>query len=415
MLIYSGWSVTPDFFYNIVCPGYDIAVAHDYSTLQTVELPGYDEVVLIAWSLGVHAAELTAGCLPLTLTVAVNGTPEPVSDTKGIPVAIFESTAAGLSEQTLAKFRRRMGAPTTSRGERTIESLKAELDGFPRECVDFRWDRAVISSDDRIFPAANQRASWSGRAEIAEIHGSHTPDFQEIIYRFVIDKSLMTSRFARGHKTYDNAADMQHRIADHLFSLWQKHGPVQGDILEIGVGTGYFTGLYRQKVNSLTLWDVAPASEAVVCADAEVEIRHVNAEFDAIVSASTIQWFNSPAAFILQCLRVVKPGGLVVISTFGPQTFSELTEAGAVPLPYLPEESLRRIVPDGFSILELHSGIIKKMFREPIDVLDHMRKAGVNARSASCSIRELLRRYPRTTDGHCSLTYQPIYMILRKQ
>lgn len=415
LLIYAGWSVGPDFFAGICCPGYDIAVAHDFSTLEAADLPNYDEVVLLAWSLGVHAAELTAGHLPLTLTVAVNGTPSPVSDTEGIPVAIFNATAAGLSEQSLAKFRRRMGAPELPRGDRSIESLRDELERFPRIGVDFRWDRAVISSDDRIFPPANQARAWQGRADIVSVAGSHTPDFQAIVSRFVIDKSLMASRFARGHKTYDNAADIQHRIADHLFSLWQKHGPVSGDVLEFGVGTGYFTDLYRHKAKSLTLWDITPADASVLQADAEVEIRRMNATFDAVVSASTIQWFNSPAAFLQRCVRVVRAGGTVVLSTFGPLTFSELTEAGAVPLPYLDQESLRRIFPDGFSILELHSGLIAKEFNDPIQVLDHLRETGVNARSASCPVRELLRRYPRTADGRCSLTYQPIYMILRKQ
>lgn len=418
LLIYAGWSTDENAFSSVCCPGYDIAVVSDYSELAPLHIPGYREVVLLAWSLGVHVAELTAGELPLTLTIAVCGTSEPVSDTCGIPRAIWDATARELTEASLKKFRRRMGAPDLPRGERSIESLRAELLAFPTEPVPFRWDRAVIAAADRIFPPENQRQAWQGRAEILQIDGPHTPDFQKIIDRFVVDKSLVSNRFAKGRKTYDSAADIQHRIADHLFQLWQKHGLGKGPVLEVGVGSGYFTSLYAKKFpeSAITLWDIAGGSPDVRRADAEAMLPEVEGgSLGAVVSASTMQWFNSAAAFLIQLERVLKPGGLAVLSTFGPETFGELSEAGVVGLPYYSEESLRRIIPAGFEILELHSGLITKVFNEPIEVFGHLRATGVNARRSDKSIQQLIAAYPRRADGRCSLTYQPIYLILRKK
>lgn len=417
LLIFAGWSTDASAFEDISCPGYDIAVISDYSDLTLPVIGNYEEVVLLAWSLGVHAAELTIKDLPLTLTIAVNGTPTPVSDTAGIPEAIYRATAENLSELTLAKFRRRMGAANLQRGERSIESLREELLSLPRKQTNFRWDRAVISDGDMIFPPKNQENAWRGRSEITHIQGPHKPCFQSIIDRFVINKSLVSSRFAKGRETYEDAADVQHRIAGHLFSLWQKHGLNARSVLEIGVGNGYFTNLYSSKLKNIPkiLWDIAPAAEGVEQADAETALPRFEGKVDAIASASTMQWFNSQAAFLQHCAGVLNNDGLAVLSTFGPKTFAELTATGVVPLPYLDEESLRRIVPDEFDILELHGGLITKVFKEPTDVLRHLKATGVNARPCKKSIYEISESYPRRDDGRCGLTYQPIYLVLRKK
>ncbi len=415
LLIYAGWSVDASYFKKLHCSGYDIAVAYEYSRLNVPEIGNYDEVVLIAWSLGVHAAEMTASGLPLTLTIAVNGTSTPVSDKFGIPEVIYSATAQNLSEQTLAKFRKRMGAPDMPRGERNIQELQSELLNFPCENIEFRWDRAIISVDDRIFPPANQRRAWHDKAEITMISGGHTPDFQEIIDRFVINKPLVTERFTKGQSSYDAASEVQKKIADNLFDLWVKYGLTADSVLEIGSGTGYLTNKYKSLVHKITQWDISPMSADVIKIDAEVAIRKVCTPFDAIVSASTMQWFNSAAAFMNHCVDAIRTNGLVVLSTFGPETFHELTTAGVIPLPYLGEQSLRRIIPIGFEILELHSELIIKQFSSQLDVLRHLKATGVNSRSSNCNVREIMRRYPQNDNGKYELTYQPIYVILKRK
>ncbi|MDE6033254.1 MAG: hypothetical protein K2G15_04750, partial [Muribaculaceae bacterium] len=88
---------------------------------------------------------------------------------------------------------------------------------------------------------------------------------------------------------------------------------------------------------------------------------------------------------------------------------------GVVPLPYLSEDSLRRIIPSDMEILELHSGKIIKVFDTPMDALRHCRDTGVNARPSAVSVREIERLWPRRDDGRVSLTFEPIYLILRKK
>ncbi|MBD5373760.1 MAG: DUF452 family protein [Bacteroides sp.] len=423
LLVFNGWSVpVPSAAESFSVPGYDIAVVSDYRQFVLPEISGYKEVVVLAWSLGVHAAEIALQNtrLPLTLTIAVNGTPCPVSDTEGIPREVFRLTAERLTEQSLMKFRRRMGAADMERGPRPIEELRSELLDFPSEPVPFRWDYAVISSDDKIFPPENQRLAWLGRAEIIELQGAHLPDFHSILERLLINKECVITRFTRGRATYQAEASVQNRVLDHLLELWLKHRSKQpgGRVLEIGAGAGEFAELYSPKIKpaELILWDIAPYSDAVVAADGEADLRLVDsASLRAIVAASTVQWFNSVAAFLLQVARVLEPGGLAVLSSFGPQTFKELSQCGVVPLPYLAEDSLRRIIPANMEILELHSGKIIKVFDTPMDALRHCRDTGVNARPSAVSVREIERLWPRRDDGRVSLTFEPIYLILRKK
>lgn len=138
ILIMAGWGMTDAPFRNLTAPGYDIAVGWDYRSeeVDTSLFKRYREVVLIAWSMGVMEAVriVPALGLPLTLAIAVNGTPTPVSDTDGIPQKIFDGTLSTLSESNVARFNRRMCGSTEhykqfniSAPNRSIESLRDEL------------------------------------------------------------------------------------------------------------------------------------------------------------------------------------------------------------------------------------------------------------------------------------------------
>lgn len=55
-------------------------------------------------------------------------------------------------------------------------------------------------------------------------------------------------------------------------------------------------------------------------ADRSVDVLHSNLCF---------QWIEQPAALFSECTRVLKPGGFLVYSTFGPDTLRELRAAWA--------------------------------------------------------------------------------------
>ena len=195
-LILNGWSAAPELFEALPLPAEaDVWVGYDYRSLTFPErFDRFEEVHLIAWSLGMWVATALWGkTSPFATTTAINGTPFPIHAEWGIPPAIFEGTLAHLDAEGLRRFDRRMcgDRATLQRYQQLTpipEADKAEelwalylmihateIDNQEAEAF---WNRAIISSADRIFPTANQQAYWTGKAEIQLIEGSHLPFYQ---------------------------------------------------------------------------------------------------------------------------------------------------------------------------------------------------------------------------------------------
>lgn len=442
ILIFSGWGMDQHPFRGLRRPGYDIAVVWDYRTFDfpTHITDGYDEVCVVAWSMGVIAASACAPHLRrrLTLSVAVNGTTRPVDDLYGIPEAIFNGTLENLSERSLEKFRMRMcggarayAAFMDTAPERPLDELKDELralgqlakSGIPPEGI---WDHAVISDGDAIFPPSNQKAAWEGRTRsVSLVRGCHLPDFQELLDHFVMNKAVVERRFERSNTTYPEHAVVQREIADELAVLISRNFSSPNPyILEIGCGTGMLStpllSLAKRLGGRLELWDIVdsrPVTEATFrCTDAETAIREVpEASCSLIASASTIQWFNSPVKFILEAMRCLKPGGILAFSTFATGNLVEVAQATGCFLPLISENEWRKAIEGRGEILACHTRRKMLNFPDPVKVFRHLKSTGVNALSAKEPLVKSLDRYPREADGSCRLTYLPIFIVLRKK
>ena len=166
LLFFSGWGSEPGMFIpgSDTGPGRDILMLWDYRdmTLDPDLLLGYGRISLLAWSMGVWAAGKALGEAGMVNgpRLAVNGTPFPIDD------------GNGLSERTLAKFRRRMcGSSETLESllacglNRSAEELRDELAAIgdrARGTVSspLRWDKALVGDRDMIFPPAGQHQAW---------------------------------------------------------------------------------------------------------------------------------------------------------------------------------------------------------------------------------------------------------------
>lgn len=171
--------------------GWDVCTCYDYTDLSTDDIDSwrsYRTVLLVAWSMGVWAAEAIAAKEKLYIdgAVAINGTPYPVHDDYGIPSKIAWATHDGLDADSLDKFYRRTfgGAELHKKMSdalpetRDIDNLREQLYKiYNDKCGDghIKWDMAVVSENDKIFPVGNLRKYWEKKCRINLIKAPHYP------------------------------------------------------------------------------------------------------------------------------------------------------------------------------------------------------------------------------------------------
>lgn len=434
ILIFAGWGADYNIGIGISVPGWDVAVAYDFTelSLDTQFLSRYYTVYLFAWSLGVFAASRLLPADRITSAFAINGTTDPVDNEYGIPVAIYRGTYENLSTATLKKFRLRMAgnralyedmsAKLPDANTADIENLRGQLkniEGCATESDkgNLPWVRAYIGGDDKIFPPENMRRAWERDPEVKIIESKrpHYWNIEEIVRSVISDTTKVSARFAKASASYDTHAIAQYSVAKRLAAKLEAAGPkISGKILEVGCGTGLFTREYAGylKPAEATFVDITKCGpfgiapiEKYVTEDAETWICKQSDKWDAIVSASAIQWFADIPRFISECSRHLNPGGILAVSTYLAGTMEELDSIRPTPLLYPDLEGLRKSMIRHFSKPVVNEDCIRIEFKSVREMLMHLKHTGVggSAPSTGATIADMSHLQ--------SLTYRPVYII----
>lgn len=155
-----------------------------------------------------------------------------------------------------------------------------------------------------------------------------------------LDKRQVQHAFNRAAPSYDDAAVVQRHMADELISRLEVFNIQPDCILDIGCGTGYARKALQRKFKDTYYIGVDFAEEMLsqarldesstgdvgfVCADAErLPIR--DRSVDLIFCSALLQWCDMDQAFV-EFHRVLKKDGVMLFSTFGPDTLKELRYA----------------------------------------------------------------------------------------
>lgn len=141
--------------------------------------------------------------------------------------------------------------------------------------------------------------------------------------------------FDRAAASYDSAATLQRHVCELLVA--ELPDTTARTILDAGCGTGYALDLLRarQPNANIIAMDFAPAMVAAagggvgggVCADIEA-LPFPSSRFDLYWSSLSFQWCDAHRA-IGEAARVLAPGGRLAVSSLGPGTLAELSEAFA--------------------------------------------------------------------------------------
>jgi pimeloyl-[acyl-carrier protein] methyl ester esterase len=183
VVFFGDWGTDENVFSYLCNDEFDFILFYNYSADEALVLPEmktYQKITLIGWSLGVWAAEYLSNKTGIRadVTIAVNGTPIPADKRYGIPPEAFEKALENISEETIGKFYQGMVGDKKSYRKniervphRTIKSLQDELRWLYNRIMEqkepgFRWDYAVTSDFDRIFPSKNLKGYWKKEANI---------------------------------------------------------------------------------------------------------------------------------------------------------------------------------------------------------------------------------------------------------
>jgi pimeloyl-[acyl-carrier protein] methyl ester esterase len=172
ILFFNGWGMDHHRFDSWPCGSHDLLAVHDYTHLESLpDLSAYQQVHLVAWSLGVWAAAqvLQGTSLPARLSsaLAINGTLTPIHPQEGIAPEIFAGTIGNWSDdRAREKFGIRVSGTTESFSRRSTESQVEELVALHRILSTTPpptniFTHALIGSRDRIFPPPALRSFWS--------------------------------------------------------------------------------------------------------------------------------------------------------------------------------------------------------------------------------------------------------------
>jgi len=150
--------------------------------------------------------------------------------------------------------------------------------------------------------------------------------------------------FSRAASSYDAAAALQREVEKRLLeSLDYLEDRQPQVVLDIGSGTGHASAAMKKrwpKAQVIALDLAEPMLREAkkqagwwkpfsrVCADAQA-LPLLDQSVDVIYSNLCLQWVDDLPAVFAGFRRALKPGGLLLCSTFGPDTLIELREAFA--------------------------------------------------------------------------------------
>ncbi len=155
---------------------------------------------------------------------------------------------------------------------------------------------------------------------------------------FYVDKKLLRRAFEKAAQAYDEAAVLQREVASRMLERLNYMLIEPQVVLDAGAGTGYCTldVAQRYPAAQIIALDIASGMLQQTRSKTELDnnISYVSSDVekialadnsvDLIVSSLTVQWCNDYIKAFTEFKRVLKPGGCLLFTSFGPDALKEL-------------------------------------------------------------------------------------------
>jgi malonyl-CoA O-methyltransferase len=168
---------------------------------------------------------------------------------------------------------------------------------------------------------------------------------------FYTDKARVRASFDRAAASYDGAAVLQREVASRMDERLDYIKLAPRVILDAGSGTGEGAAALRHRYPEARVIELDLAAAMLqtsrdkqqksagvlaralrrvrpwqICGDLE-HLPLADASVDMIWSNLAVQWINIPDAMFAEFRRVLRPGGMLMFSSLGPDTLSELRQS----------------------------------------------------------------------------------------
>lgn len=157
------------------------------------------------------------------------------------------------------------------------------------------------------------------------------------------DRALLRRRFGRAAPGYAAVAKLQQEAESRLLEQVADLATTPSVVLDVGCGPGRASAALARRWRdahvigidlALPMLRLARRARGwlrrlpVVCADAG-RLPLPDASVDLLFSSLCLQWLDEPRAALAEFARVLRPGGTLLASSFGPGTLAELRQAWA--------------------------------------------------------------------------------------
>ncbi|MDR2874403.1 MAG: malonyl-ACP O-methyltransferase BioC [Methylobacillus sp.] len=261
---------------------------------------------------------------------------------------------------------------------------------------------------------------------------------------YTLDKARVRASFDRAARGYDAAAVLQKEVRARMLERLDYVRVRPQHILDAGCGTGHAARALEKRYPgshvfaldiALQMLKITNAADAwwqrffsnrrsAICADIE-HLPLQEKSMDLVWSNLALQWCNDPDRAFGEMARVLKTDGLLMFSTFGPDTLKELREVSAADAKHI---HVSRFI----DLHDLGDALVRAGFSAPVmdaehftltydDVLGVMRDLqAIGARNAAQGrprglegkgfLASLTARYEQfRRDGKLPATFEVIY------
>ena len=255
-----------------------------------------------------------------------------------------------------------------------------------------------------------------------------------------VNKKAIQASFSKAAISYDQFADLQREIGHHLLDLMPATIKQANNILDLGCGTGYFTGLLSELASptNLTCFDLSPemlkqaAQKKLTCCDYVAgdidQLPFTTHQFELIFSNLVVQWSELLSACLAQVKQALTTNGVLCFSTLLNGSLIELQQAWqqvdnrSHVNDFLSEQQVTTALQQaGFKQFSLSTETRVKKYPDVISVMKALKGIGANhvhnGSHHRTTGRQLLKQLEKgyqlfiDQDGLYNLSYQVCYVI----